>query len=248
MKRIVTTAALMVLAVTAATASPSGEIDPDLAPSLYAVPLFNHAGPVRYGDLDLAEVAAAVCSLVSTILTDDGLHAAYVLQEEAAADYSPAELADDRWQEHGVRLFHVGEGPARRTYILIDDQDRFAGFVEQEAENAAANGMTEPALSLLRDMLWEYAPRLSILPSDGSRDPLIRGRLDAVQRATCQSQGGTVGTANKVQRRVFRALAFLGGGALYALDSDSAQGGLSKEIGRAMVKYGMYGLSSLDDR
>ncbi len=59
MKRIVTTAALMVLAVTAATASPSGEIYPDLAPSLYAVPLFNHAVPVRYGDLDLAEVAAA---------------------------------------------------------------------------------------------------------------------------------------------------------------------------------------------
>ena len=50
MKRIVTTAALVVLAVTAATASPSGEIDPDLAPSLYAVPLFNHAVPVRYGD------------------------------------------------------------------------------------------------------------------------------------------------------------------------------------------------------
>ena len=128
--------------------------------------------------------AAAVCSLVSTILTDDGLHAAYVLQEEATADYSPAELADDRWQEHGVRLLHVGEGPARRTYILIDDQDVFAGFVEQEAESAEANGMTEPALSLLRDMLWEYAPRLSILPSDGSRDPLIRGRLDAVQRTT----------------------------------------------------------------
>ena len=217
----------MVLAVTAATASPSGEIDPDLAPSLYAVPLFDHAVPVRYGDLDLAEVAAAVCSLDQHDPDRRrALHAAYVLQEEAAADYCPAELADDRWQKHEVRLFHVGEGPARRTYILIDDQDRFAGFVEQEAENAAANGMTEPALSLLRDMLWEYAPRLSILPSDGSRDPLIRGRLDAVQRATCQSQGGTVVTANKVQRRVFRALAFLGGGALYALDSDSAQGGL----------------------
>ena len=51
MKRIVTTAALMVLAVTAATASPSGEIDPDLAPSLYAVPLFDYAvRELRFSD------------------------------------------------------------------------------------------------------------------------------------------------------------------------------------------------------
>lgn len=246
MQRIAITAALMTLTATAATASPGGEIDPDLAPSLYAVPLFNNTVSVRYGERDLGQVAAAVCTLVGTILTDEGLHAAYVLQEEAAADYRPAELAADRWQEHGVRLLHVGEGPARRTYILIDDQDRFAAFVEQEAESAAANGMAEPALSLFKDMLWEYAPRLSILPSDGGRDSLIQDRLEAVQRVTCPSQGGTVGTANKVARRVLRALAFLGGGALYALDS--AQDELSKEIGRAMVKYGMYGLASLDDR
>ena len=47
----------------------------------------------------------------------------------------------------------------------------------QEAEVAAANGMTEPALSLFRDMLREHAPRLSILPSDGNLDPIIQDRL-----------------------------------------------------------------------
>ena len=261
MKRCIATAALMVLVATAAMASAGGEAGgeagPGQPPPFDVVVQFNNVVTARFGDLDLLQVADTVCSFVTTVLADQDLHKSYVLEEEAAAEYSPVEIAEDRWQDYGVKLLHLGDGPGRRTYILIVDQDLFAAFVEQQAQYASELGVAEPALSLFKDMLWEYAPRLSILPADNYRDRLIEQRLKAVRRATCppddEFEGAAPERATKVGRRGVRALAFLGGGALYAIDSRiedrdvTGRAELAKELGRAMVRYGMFGLASLVD-
>lgn len=243
MFNIASASVALALVATTSFASASREADPDQPPA-DAVLQFQAVASARYVDRDLLQVAAGVCSFATAILDDSHLREAFVLAETRAAAYTPAELASDRWAIYGVE---VSQMVSERRFLKIVDQDLFDAFVEQEAAHAAASGMTEPALSLFKDLLWEYAPRLAIMPATDHRDGLMQDRIGAVTRATCLAYDEELdrkGTpkVQKVGRRMIRALAFLGGGAVYGGRSDLAQ-----ELGRAMVKHATYGLASLDD-
>ena len=193
----------------------------------------NAAVRARYGDSpNVDEFWDAVCGFTNYVLdeNDHGIRAFIKYEIEG-------ENSLNRWKNRAKFAGLTVENRDHGAVIIVDDEDQYAEYIEAEVATAREFGISEAAISLIHDILWDYRER-AISPHSGIPIPpeIDISGIKTINERACAIDDEHERAA--FQRRILSALVTLVGATVVIIDAT----GMVPTAGAAAVSVPLGGL------